>query len=171
MAKIGYIRSAADAHSALIAELLEFPEVKATGFWSALRSLHDAPYFTDLLRTERGWANSIKFVPDAFAIDNSRRTVTVFEAVVTHDVSPNKMGRITELAWALDEDYWDVVLIRCDLSGRAGYAPLASWICEAKDRIEADEAKWPQYHFWQRYTLHHCDAMIASHLPHPNKEG
>lgn len=162
MAKPTLIRSSAQAHRYLIDELTKMPEVSASGFWKAMRELPEAEYFGWLIRNDPEWMALTRFTPDAFAIDTTNWVVTIFEAVVSHDIPPLKMNRITELAWALDEDAWSLSLVRCDITGCRVYDPLAAYVCEGKERVDAGLDALPKHEFWQRYTTEYCGARFAA---------
>lgn len=156
-----------DAHNALIADLAKQPGVRIGRFWEAMRKLPDAEYFTGLLADDRRWAANIKFTPDAYAIDVEGRNIALFEAVATHDITPEKLARIVDFAFALDNDYWTVGLFRCDLSGRRVYDPMAIYVTEMRDRLDHPEAaeQVKLHTFWRRYTVEYCSARFLEALP------
>lgn len=49
--------------------------------------------------------------PDAFRIDADELEVRVFEVVVTHGLTPDKVRRYQNLAWILDALEWDLTVV------------------------------------------------------------
>lgn len=146
-------------HRALIQELCnQYPEVRTHGFFRALRNLPDADYTTDLLTNDDHWARRVRFVPDAWAIDYEAQEITIFEVVVKHDITVDKFGRIVDLAWALDEDYWALGLVRCDEAGRYIYDPQAASLCSLADNPGKRFGEVPN---WMRYTYEQTEARLS----------
>lgn len=142
-------------HAQIIADLLtEWPGSQAKGFMKALSKLPDADYMPDMHKNDRRWWQSVSFVPDVFLIVPERRHVVIFEVVVTNDVSDDKFAKIADLAWALDEDYYTLILIRCDRFSRTGYHPQMASIANAMDTMaETGTAEINHIEDWQRYTV------------------
>lgn len=104
------------AHSDRIKALCAtIPNVRTKGFMKAVRAL-DAEYTAEMF-TDRKWAASVAFVPDAYEIDHGEQVARVFEVVETHDISIAKFEKMAELAFVLDEDYWTLELVRFDRFG------------------------------------------------------
>lgn len=151
-------------HRALIDELREcHPEVQTRGFWNAMRQLPDAVYVPTLLAGDPDYLKQRKFIPDAWAIDEAGRTVSIFEVVASNDIPARKIKNIINFAWALDEDEYTLALVRCDLSGRRVYDCLGMGIIAAYERpVGKDELV---YDLWQHFT----DEVTAARL-HPTQD-
>lgn len=147
--------SGRNPHKELIADLAANVPVCTRGFWQALKKLPDADSFTDLINTDAMWAASVKITPDAYSIDEEEWTIYIFEAVHSNDVSPEKMARIVDLAFALDEDYWRLILIRIDAGSCRIYDPLALYVQENRERIAGEQTE-PLHQQWQRFTIEYC---------------
>jgi hypothetical protein len=110
-------------HRSLIASVLNYhPEAKTHGFRKALEGC--GSYMRELFRYEPEWWSGIALVPDAYMIDHERGAVIVFEAVHTHDITENKLNCYEEIGWALDQDCFEIVIVRVDRYGRRLIAPL-----------------------------------------------
>lgn len=121
-------------HAEMIATLLAaHPEIQTKGFFRELAKVGD--YMKDLLRNDPEWRARVNMVPDAFMIDYEEGHVVVFEVVDTSDVTPLKLAKIEEIGWALDQDYFDIGLIRIDRYGRSLHAPVEDGLARltAKD--------------------------------------
>ena len=148
-------RGSAAVHKALIQDLAEYPEVRTKGFWEALRALPDAEYFSELVNDDKEWVAANKFIPDAYAIHADERSVVLFEVVVTHDIPAYKMRKIMQLMWALDQDEWQLGLVRIDMTGRKAYDPMAMAIieiCRGVDQGVEGTVKAGTYPGWQLGT-------------------
>jgi hypothetical protein len=146
--------------------LAAWPEAKTGGFMRGLRALPDAHYVPSLLRTDREWAQAINFVPDAWLIEPERRDVVIFEAVHRHDVPEAKFAKMADLSWALDEDYYTLVLVRCDRFCRRAYHVQAASLCSELERATANLPSlgwvvpdWQRYD--SRYTLREFEKFSA----------
>ncbi len=118
-------------HAGLIAKILaDNPTARTRGFMAALRKLPDAEYMHELASEYAFWFASVLVIPDAFKVDETTRTVTVYEAVHHHDISPFKFGRFSEIAWAMDEDRWKLKLVRIDRFGATEYDPRDVYIAQ-----------------------------------------
>lgn len=153
-------------HAQLIAEILaDFPDAKTKGFMAAIRSIPDAPYIQDMHRHDRRWWRLCNCIPDAFLIDQENREVVVFEVVVAHDVSQHKFGKFAELGWALDEDYYDLVLMRCDRFGRTRYLPREASVVNTLENRARDPNRDIVYvDDWHRYTAAYCAPKMPAIL-------
>lgn len=145
-------------HGQLIASLVEHhPEVRVKGMWDCLKAHPDMEYTADLLSTDRDWKNGIRFIPDAWAIDDEARILFVFEIVVTHDVSDRKFGRMNNLAWALDEDCWTLALTRItDHEASAYDVRLASIAADARAAEMGLRLHGYEVPNWKWYTVERC---------------
>lgn len=111
------------AHETMIATLsAKHPEVHVSGFFRALATVGD--YMRDLIKHDREWRRQVSIVPDAFAIDRAGKHVVVFEIVDTHDIPEAKLGKIEEIGWALDQDGYDIGVIRIDRHGATLIDPV-----------------------------------------------
>lgn len=109
-------------HKAPIADLCEsHPEIETKGFWAAIKALPDAEYIQELMDDDPRWVADNRFVPDAWVIDTEARAVILFEVVSTHDVPRDKILKMIHLMWALDQDEYDLFLIRHDMTGSRAY--------------------------------------------------
>jgi hypothetical protein len=105
-------------HAELTAALVaQHPEIQTTGFFRALATVGD--YMADLLKHDPEWREMVSIVPDAYAIDRVGKHVSVFEIVDTHDVDDEKIAKVEEIGWALDQDGYDIAIIRVDRYGRS----------------------------------------------------
>lgn len=149
-------------HKALIAELQErFPEIQTKGLWAALRSLPDAEYTQELLASDDEWVVANRFVPDAWAIDPVARTVAVFEVVSTHDVPQAKILRMIRLMWAIDQDEYDLVLFRVDMTGVRAYDLQGLAILDRCAAVDGgDPTESPLTALWQYYTAERVEARL-----------
>lgn len=164
MAKRRHSEDSRKLHDQIIADVLsDWPEAKTSGFMRAIKNLPDADYMTDLCAHDPQWVRYVNFIPDAYLIDPAKKHVVVFEAVVTNDVSADKFDRMAEMAWALDEDYYELILIRCDRFGRQVFAPQLASILNAADLVRAGKpASVDVIEDWQKYTVAHCAERIAA---------
>jgi hypothetical protein len=125
-------------HDQIIDAILEdWPEARTKGFFRALRSLPDASYVPEMLRNDPEWARWVSFIPDVWLIDAEKRHVVIFEAVHKHDISETKFARFSDLSWALDEDYYRLVMVRCDRFYRRAYDVQGASLCSELERIRA----------------------------------
>jgi hypothetical protein len=146
----------ANIHQMLIDGVLrQFPEAKTAGLWKALRAHPELDYAADLLANDKEWAQAVRFVPDAWLIDSENGLVVVFEAVHSHEVSEDKFARMVELSWALDEDYFRVLLVRCDVTGRRAYDVQWTELAMIHAGREIGD-----HTLWQRYTAEHCSSLL-----------
>lgn len=129
-------------HADLIAGILAAnPTAKTRGFMAALRALPDAEYMTGMADHSRWWFTAIAVVPDAYMVDTGSKTVTVFEAVNAHDISNTKFDRISDIAWALDEDRWKLKLVRVDRFGSTVYDPREVFLAQQLSGVK----DWQQF--------------------------
>jgi hypothetical protein len=111
------------AHETMIANLrAKHAEVHVSGFFRALATVGE--YMADLIGNDPEWRRGVSIVPDAFAIDRVGKHVIVFEIVDTHDVSDEKLAKIEEIGWALDQDGYDIGVIRIDRHGSTLIDPV-----------------------------------------------
>jgi hypothetical protein len=66
--------------------------------------------------------------PDAYAVDAAAATITLYEVEHSNPVDANKMTRVVEWWWALDDVYWTLRLITVD--------------CQGREKIEIDPLLW-----------------------------
>jgi hypothetical protein len=158
MAKRASNQSRGELHARILDELeADHPYVSRGGFWRAMRKLPDAEYFHWLL-ADGYWLGGGRFVPDAHYIDVPKRNVVIYEAVATHDISEIKFGRMVDMAWALDEDYWNLILVRCDRFGRTVYSPQeASLVAALEHRDVPGSYRVPD---WPRYSVEYTAAVF-----------
>ena len=121
-------------HAAMIAKLCSrFPEVQTTGFFRALATCGE--YMADLLKHDPEWRARVNIIPDAFAIDHECRHVAVFEVVDTHDVPDSKIACVNEISWALDQDGYDIAIIRVDRHGSTLIDPVGDELARLSSPI------------------------------------
>lgn len=144
-------------HKRLIDKIAQMPKVQTTGFWDALKALPDADYLPDLLAHDEEWRSIVRFIPDAFAISVEEREVTIFEVVLTSDITDAKMQKMMELSRALDEDQYSLGLLRYDLSGPRVYHVGLLGIVEIERSIDPHEVA-P----WQYYTTDRCGHLLKA---------
>jgi len=145
-------------HQRLVDEILrDFPEAQTRGFMRTLSKLPDADYIQDMCENDRGWYRYVSFVPDAFLIDPELRHVVVFEAVATHDISDEKFALMADMSWALDEDYYRLILVRCDRYGRVAYDVQSVSLVDVLDHLHDKDRpdRW-LVEDWPKYTLQYC---------------
>lgn len=64
------------------------------------------------------WKNrDAKFVPDAYLIDKSKKTVVCYEVEDHHPLNPFSIGEYAAAWWTLEYIYWDLHLIAYDVFG------------------------------------------------------
>lgn len=160
------IKNTLTFHQALIDCLCEtFPEARTRGFFAALKKLPDADYVPDML-SEKGpdaWISRVRFVPDAYAINEQDRTVTMFEVVDKHDIPTHKIHRMIDLAWALDEDYYRLGLVRLTLAGATAYDVMGMSMCFMFDKARGIHSE-PEKR-WQLYTNEATDRRLFEGPP------
>lgn len=161
MARRASNQSKGELHARILDELqADHPYVSRGGFWRDMRTLPDADYFQWLISSEADWLPRGRFVPDAHFIDIENRNVVIYEAVAFHDISERKFGKMVDLAWALDEDYWDLVLVRCDQFGRSIFAPRdASIIATLEGRASIKSYQVPD---WPRYSVAYTERALEA---------
>ena len=151
-------------HDQLISDILaDWPTARTSGFIQALKTLHDAEYMQWMAEHEPKWFLGVSIIPDAYLIDVEERHVIIFEAVHSHDVDARKFGRINDIAWALDEDYYTLGLIRCTRLVRTAYCPTSMSIVNDREEIAARipaNSSW-RIPDWQKFTTEYC---IESHV-------
>lgn len=117
-------------HQQIIEEILEdWPNAKTGGFMAAIKKLPDADYIEWMFANEPEWVAWVRFVPDAWLIDAERRHVVIFEAVHKHDVPDKKFAKMADLSWALDENHYRLVLVRCERFHRRAYDVRGASLC------------------------------------------
>jgi hypothetical protein len=84
------------------------PNVKRTGFAKAMREAFDWPEIGEIAGT---------IIPDGYHISHERREVTILEVDDTHPINELKASRIGDLADAMLEEEWDLVVIVVDYAG------------------------------------------------------
>lgn len=141
--------------------LRDWPEAKTGGFMRALKALPDAEYMAGMVEYDPEWVRWINFVPDAWLIDSKLRHVVVFEAVHGHDVPARKFAQMADLSWALDEDYYKLVLVRCDRFNRRAYDVQGASLCSDLELIAAGEPSqgW-RVPDWQKYDYEYVSAFF-----------
>lgn len=118
-------------HDRLIAGILASnPNAKTTGFLHALRTLRKASYMRWMARYQPEWFQHVALIPDAYIIDEQAKRVTVFEAVCSNEISADKMNRLIDIAMALDEDRWDLHVVRVDRFGAKTYDPVDVFLAQ-----------------------------------------
>jgi hypothetical protein len=145
-------------HDEIIARILaDWPQAKASGFMKALRQLPDSTYMVEMMKHDPEWVRSVNFIPDAWLIEPELRHVVVFEAVNRHDVPADKFAKMADMSWALDEDYYRLVLVRCDRFHRRAYDVQSSSLCSELERCIAEEPSLG-WHVpdWQKYDARYC---------------
>lgn len=144
------------------AVLSDWPNAQERGFFRALRNLPDADYVPDMLTNNPVWARWVNFVPDAWLIDPEKRHVVMFEAVHKHDVSQRKFAKMADLSWALDEDYYKLVLVRCDRFHRRAYDVQGASLCSELERIaeKLPSLGW-EVPDWQRYDYQYVSTFFG----------
>lgn len=149
-------QSKGELHARILDELEDdHPYISRGGFWREMRSLPQASYFRALLETDDDWFSRVRFIPDAHFIDVDPRNVVIYEAVASHDISEAKFGKMVDLAWALDEDYWNLILVRCDQFGRTIFAPRdASLVAAIEQRDNPNSYRVPD---WPRYPVQYTE--------------
>lgn len=124
-------------HERMIAALRErHPEVHTGGFFRALATCGE--YMRDLLKHDPEWRKAVSIVPDAYAIDRHGKHVSVFEVVHTHDVSEDKIACVNEIGWALDQDGYDIAIIRVDRYGATLIDPVGDHLASLSPSIESE---------------------------------
>jgi hypothetical protein len=159
MASVSPITTSKRVHQDIIAEILKaWPKAKTSGFMRALKTLPDAEYIQDMFENDPDWVEWIKFTPDAWLIDPEKRHVVVFEAVHSHDVPERKFAKMADLSWALDEDYYVLVLVRWERFNRRAYDVQAASLCSEIEMARAGEPSqgWAVPD-WQKYDAKYCD--------------
>ena len=58
-----------------------------------------------------------RFVPDAYLIDKSEKTVVCYEVEDSHPLNPRSIGEYGAAWWCLEYIYWDLHLIAYDIYG------------------------------------------------------
>jgi hypothetical protein len=151
-----------DIHRQIIDEILvDWPLAKEGGFLKALRTLPDAHYVPEMLREDAVWTSWVRFTPDLWMIVPEDRHVVIFEAVHSHDVTDRKFAKMADLSWALDEDYYRLILVRCDRFGRQAYDVQSASLVST---LEAAEHKLPDTGWlvsdWPKYDVKYCQRYL-----------
>lgn len=148
-------------HQQIIDSILaDWPEAKTHGFFRALRDLPDAEYVPTMLRDDKDWYSFVRFVPDVWLINPEDRHVVAFEAVHAHDVSARKFAKLCDLSWALDEDYYRLILVRCDRFSRRAYDVQAASFWAMMEDIEAGRQDTGWYvDDWPKYDVEYCQEL------------
>lgn len=150
-------------HQSLIDEVLrDWPEAETRRFMRSLRTLPDADYTPWICEAMPNWYKYVSFIPDAYLIDQDERHVVVFEAVVNNDVSDDKFAKMVDLSWALDEDRYTLILVRCDRYGRTAYDVQRASLAEMIDNLHVP-GHVDSWHVadWPKYTLEYCSARLG----------
>jgi len=84
------------------------PNIRRIGFAATMRELFEWPEIGEIART---------VIPDAFHVSQERREVTIIEVDDTHPIDALKASKIGDLADALLEEEWDLVVIVVDYAG------------------------------------------------------
>lgn len=101
--------------SKLVVDLLrtEDPCIRKYGFPNALRQIFKDNTPLDMV-FEQGRNQTLGFVPDAFKVDSENQEVTLFEVEDFHKLSIQKLSKIVDLWWILDDIGWNLQLIVVD---------------------------------------------------------
>jgi hypothetical protein len=160
MAKITPNPLRGQIHARIIQSVLDdIPGAKAGGFWKDIKAIEDLDYVNDLLENDPEWTRWVHFVPDAHLIDAEERNIVIYEAVDTSDISERKFAQMVDFSWALDEDYWDLILVRCDSFGRSIFSPRDASIVSMLEGVSgADSYRVPG---WQKYTMQYVDGFFG----------
>ena len=127
-----------EVHNTLIDGIQDdFPEAQRYGFWKAIDAISDLDYVAWLRAECPDWKRVSRFIPDAYIIDEANRAVVAFEAIVHNDITPNKMGRICDFAFALDEDGWEMILICVTIYGSTVKSPMQIYMERHLDAMAA----------------------------------
>ena len=158
MAALEYSDSLANHHQCLINQIkAEHPSARTRGFLHALRNLDDAEYMSWLAKEEPGYYRAIAIIPDVFVIDHAKRLITIFEAVYSHDLDPRKFGKICDLAFALDEDRYELVLVRVDFMSWTVFDPRAAYAAHCADlKRKGEPFQDREIVDWRSYTAERC---------------
>lgn len=164
MATVSPIIPRSEIHQHIINGILaDFPEAKTRGFFAALRKLPDAEYMGWMFGGDNPeWTAWVKFVPDVWFIDPEKRHVVMWEAVHHHDVSDDKFAKMCDLSWALDEDYYKLILVRCDRFSRVAYDVQGASLCSELELLHAGEPS-QGWHVpnWPKYTYEYVAGFFA----------
>jgi hypothetical protein len=68
-----------------------------------------------------------KFIPDAFLIDEDRRTIVCYEVEDTNPININSLGKYIAAWWLMDALTWDLHLIAYDIFGNPRVIDLLSY--------------------------------------------
>jgi hypothetical protein len=167
MAEADPITPSRQIHADIITAVLEdWPQARVSGFMRALRQLPDAEYMADIMKHDPEWVKGINFIPDAWLIDTEKRHVVIFEAINKHDVPGDKFAKMADLSWALDEDYYSLILVRCERFHRRAYDVQSSSLCSELERSWANEPSLG-WHVpdWQKYDHAYCAEVFAITTP------
>jgi len=103
------------------------PEVKTSGCREAMRKA----VCGDLRNMEEEEFNEqladIRFVPDAYYIDEKKLIVYIYEVEVSNPITLDKMHKYVDLMWLLDNEEWGLLVIRVDKHGKPIPVDLFSW--------------------------------------------
>jgi hypothetical protein len=156
----------ASIHAEIIAGILaDHPNAKTKNFIQAVKAIEGAEYMEGLNDYFPEWWKSVAVIPDAYLIDMEKREVVVFEAVHRHDVDRDKFAKLAELAWALDEDRIDLVLMRCDRFSRTRYLPRhVSIVHRMENVVEMRGHDITVVNDWHRYTAEYCQGNVPASL-------
>jgi len=78
----------------------------------------DDEFFEDIVHVFKSRA---RLVPDAYLIDKENKAIVCYEVEDTHPLNDKKILKYTDIFWALDEIYWDLILITYDIFGNTSY--------------------------------------------------
>lgn len=71
--------------------------------------------------------STIRFVPDAFLIDEEKLVVRIYEVEVSSPITLEKMHRYVDLMWLLDYEEWRLEIVRVDKYGKQEPVGLFEW--------------------------------------------
>lgn len=143
-------------HDRLIADILsDYPEARTKGFMQTVRALPGADYMRWMASNEPDYFINTAMVPDAFMVDG--KTILVFEAVHRHEITPHKFARICDLAFALDEDEYQLLLIRVDAYDRVVFEPRAAYMAHVADSVRrGSDVDEQEIAGWLFYSAERC---------------
>jgi len=82
------------------------------------------------------WSNEVKealevfkFVPDAFEINHEESTITIYEVVISNPIPNRKMHTYWQLLHFIEDEDWNLEIIRVDRFGNHTDIDLLHWWC------------------------------------------
>ena len=89
--------------------------INTSGFRKELFNLFSSEKLQDAAERKKMWRKGeCKFIPDAYLFDYKKRIVYIFEVEDTHNLKYNKMGKLSDTWWLLDEIGWDLRIFLID---------------------------------------------------------